>query len=301
MTDDAAPRFCPNCGNKIAPNDMFCSHCGTNFQSQSNYQSQSPPPAAAPLPPPLPPPRKKSHGGLIAGVIVLLVVVMLFALDIPQQMIEDSGGNIPGLTENTYTAGSGNYTYSWDYDGDTYTLKFNMSQQQYLNYANNPIYRRMPNGNLRAHGIDFITANDSLIKSMAQQMKTMGNEAELDKNEMGQMVLNFVQSIPYQYDNITYNVQDYWVFPLETLYHGKGDCEDKSFLYASIMIAMGYDCALLFFEDHVAVGLGLSYVANGEYYNNTGIHYYYCETTAKGWSIGEIPDEYYESYVIRIP
>ena len=291
---DAAPKFCPNCGNNIGPNDQFCSRCGTSFHSQA------PPPSAAPLPPPLPPPRKKSHGGLIAAVVVILVVVMLFALDIPQQILEESGTDIPGITDENYTAGTGNYTFTWDFDGDSYTLKFSMTNRQYHLYADDGLIRHMTSMNDYSRGLDFITANDSVIKNIAAQLKIMGKDAGLDRVDMGQMVLNFVQTMPYQYDNITYEIQDYWVYPLETLYQGKGDCEDKSFLYASIMIAMGYDCALLFFEDHVAVGLGLASVPGGQYYNDTGIHYYYCETTSQGWTIGDIPDEYYQSHVIRV-
>jgi len=82
--------------------------------------------------------------------------------------------------------------------------------------------------------------------------------------------LNFVQTaIDYSYDEDTYGTNDYWATPVETLYLKKGDCEDTSVLLCSILIAMGYDCVLLDYPGHVAVGVWIGDETD----------YLYCETT----------------------
>jgi len=115
--------------------------------------------------------------------------------------------------------------------------------------------------------------------------------------------LKFVQNIPYQTDteyleNLrskyggysdhwnstnTCRYTDYWKLPIETLWDGKGDCEDFSILFVSIIKAMGYDAVFYcvdkstserHFGAGVAVpgGSGVSTVYNGK-------TYYYCEAT----------------------
>lgn len=85
----------------------------------------------------------------------------------------------------------------------------------------------------------------------------------------------------------------------------KGDCEDTSFLFASIIEAMGYDCAIFTVDadnsgnvNHIVVGVagdGLS----GTYIEVDGTKYYYCETAyegttgvVNGGNVGEMNEEY---------
>ena len=63
-------------------------------------------------------------------------------------------------------------------------------------------------------------------------------------------------------------------------------------LLVGILSRMGYGCALIKFDDHIAVGLKGDQSIDGTYFENDGIKYYYIETTNRGWRIGEIPDEY---------
>jgi predicted transglutaminase-like cysteine proteinase len=54
---------------------------------------------------------------------------------------------------------------------------------------------------------------------------------------------NYVtKNIKYERDHIKHNKIDFWQFPFETLRGGTGDCEDMSFLLASILLQLGlYD------------------------------------------------------------
>ncbi|MGB4087442.1 transglutaminase domain-containing protein, partial [Methanothrix sp.] len=47
------------------------------------------------------------------------------------------------------------------------------------------------------------------------------------------------RSIDYVTDKSAFGLEDLWLFPEETLMLGKGDCEDTSFLLASLLLASG--------------------------------------------------------------
>ncbi len=47
------------------------------------------------------------------------------------------------------------------------------------------------------------------------------------------------RQIEYVHDTTKYKKDDFWLFPPETWQLGKGDCEDSSFLLASLLIASG--------------------------------------------------------------
>ncbi|HQN30858.1 MAG TPA: transglutaminase-like cysteine peptidase [Methanothrix soehngenii] len=47
------------------------------------------------------------------------------------------------------------------------------------------------------------------------------------------------RSIDYVTDKSSFGLEDLWLFPEETLMLGKGDCEDTSFLLASLLLASG--------------------------------------------------------------
>ena len=147
----------------------------------------------------------------------------------------------------------------------------------------------------------FINYNDPFIYAIAQHfLKATSGWSDIARVNY---VLKFVQNIPYQTDteyleNLrskyggysdhwnstnTCRYTDYWKLPIETLWDGKGDCEDFSILFVSIIKAMGYDAVFYcvdkstserHFGAGVAVpgGSGVSTVYNGK-------TYYYCEAT----------------------
>jgi len=104
-------------------------------------------------------------------------------------------------------------------------------------------------------------------------------------------IASFVQSIEYKSDSETNTSYEYPRYPIETLFDGQGDCEDKAILTASLLSAMGYDIALLRLPNHMAVGVKLSKeeIPNFDYFVED---YYFLETTTKGKYCGFIPHEY---------
>ncbi|MCC6159408.1 MAG: hypothetical protein IT350_15265 [Deltaproteobacteria bacterium] len=113
--------------------------------------------------------------------------------------------------------------------------------------------------------------------------------------------LALAQSIPYQTDAQSKGKEEYWRYPVETLWDGCGDCEDKALLLCAIYRAvfratpdpaMKLTAYLLLsnVEGHAAVAVGGPNLklAGGNYFVIDGFRYYFCETTSDG-RVGEIP------------
>lgn len=97
-------------------------------------------------------------------------------------------------------------------------------------------------------------------------------------------------TFPYTPDNVTTGYDDWPKYPIETLIEG-GDCEDTSILMAALLDQMGYDVIILKCPGHVAVGVWCE-GCYGTYFRFRGRRYFYLETTAPGWGVGQIPREY---------
>ena len=106
--------------------------------------------------------------------------------------------------------------------------------------------------------------------------------------------------LKYAEDNVTAGVGEYPRYPIETLIEQPGDCEATSALLISLMKAIGYDAAIILIPEawdgygHASVGVNITEGAGVHYILNEGTeeqkNYYYAETTAVGWVLGEMPD-----------
>jgi len=103
----------------------------------------------------------------------------------------------------------------------------------------------------------------------------------------------FVQNLEYTSDQVGTGFDEYPKFPIETLADKEGDCEDTCILLAELIDHFNYAAALLLFPDnqHMAVGLGGEEGLSGTSYEFEGHQYYYVETTAPGWNLGEVPPD----------
>lgn len=217
-------------------------------------------------------------------------------------------------------------TYSWRYGGATYSTSLDITYSDYLAFADNDEYdadyrsntKYSPRGSEHAeHARGFVntklTNDDRYVKELAKDL--MGLTVNWNQQDRADFVLSFVQdSITYESDSKNYGEQEWWTFPLETLYMGSGDCEDSSFLFCAIMNEMTYggeryDVAMFLMDGHMAAGVGLSdfecksfwdpkiaqgihgWDAKGKALDGASGRYYYCETTGAGWFIGDIPLE----------
>jgi len=211
----------------------------------------------------------------------------------------------------------GTIVYTWTYDGDTYTISLDISYSDYETFVDTyTVSERCTyyySTDSTAHDITFVnttsTADDSYIESFVSQLNIQlaANGVTSDQEKIN-VLLAFVGSdaITYTYDSTAHGTDEYWQFPLETLYLKTGDCEDTSILFCAIAKEMGYTTALLLYNGHMSAGVSISdYTASSSSgTSNVSVQtsgddsltdgtnsYYYCETTASGWKVGWIPSD----------
>lgn len=252
-------------------------------------------PVAAPAPPAK---VKKKKNPLIPIAVIIIVVIAFFALAYEGMFV------VNGITKTqSYEYGEGTYTYEWTYDGSDYSMSLDIPNEYYVYYSSQSVTRGFTDdgyGNIDYDHVKvFITSDDLTIMTISADLKQLAAKADMDTFGTLQLALAFVQSIPYSYDNVTYGQEDYWAYPVETLVRDTGDCEDTSFLYASIAECLGTDAAIIIFDDHMAAGIA-SDEASGTYYQPDTVKYYYCETTSEGWMIGELPEGRDSAHVVDV-
>ena len=136
------------------------------------------------------------------------------------------------------------------------------------------------------------TNNREIVKSIADSIKQLSNDAGFDESETALEAISYVQAIQYMYDKDSTGQKDFPKYPFETLYDLSGDCEDSSILLAAILRELNFSICLIVYDDHVAVGVKGADDLPGTYFNVDDVKYYYVESTGQGWEVGNIPDDY---------
>jgi hypothetical protein len=183
---------------------------------------------------------------------------------------------------------SENRTYRWTFQGAHYSLDAVVPPRAYAEYGRMDVPRSYYLGYSDEDVRTFVTSDDPIIASIANGLRNISASEGFSEVQTINFALRFCQSLGYSYDNATMDADEYWRFPVETLYDETGDCEDTSFLFASVAEAMGYDAVILMLPGHAAVGIA-SDQASGAYFVEGGTRYYYCETTSPGFELGELP------------
>ncbi|MFH1399251.1 MAG: hypothetical protein ABIG95_04015 [Candidatus Woesearchaeota archaeon] len=170
--------------------------------------------------------------------------------------------------------------------GSTWTWTISVHEDWY------DYYRRLPRTTNRS---DYITPYDYNIKRFAESLK---DEAEKQGYSDALYVISFVQNLLYVGDEYT-GFDEYSKYPIEMLIDENGDCEDSSYLAASLLRAIGYGVVLINPPGHMMVGV-LCSNCDGSYYEYNGRKYYILETTTPGWKIGQMPEGYSEAEIIPL-
>jgi len=170
-------------------------------------------------------------------------------------------------------------TFAWSYGGYDWTWTESI-QEDWFDY-----YRAKPRGSHPS--VEYITSDDPFIKEIS---KKISEGAKQDIPDTW-LAVSFVQNLPY-IDDVYTGYNEYPKYPVETFFEKNGDCEDSSYLAASIINAMNKGVVLILLPGHMAVGVWMDCNAAGTYYKLDDRCYYYVETTEEGWFPGEIPDKY---------
>ena len=186
-------------------------------------------------------------------------------------------------------------TYKWKYSNTNYTATLSIKYSDFLDKRNDTIDRRQGS---TQHDLSFVTYNDKYVVDLKDQI--MSQCAGKSDIYIANVMLVFTQYIEYQYDSDTMGVEEYWKYPLETLFDQGGDCEDTSILFCALAKSAGYDCALILFNGHMAAGISVD-GATGSYYHYQDKDYFYCETTTTGWYVGSTPNSEYSKALKVMP
>lgn len=133
--------------------------------------------------------------------------------------------------------------------------------------------------------------DNEAIEDIAEMFESIGDDNDLSDREIVDLATKFVQQLEYTPDEVAVGFSQHTFYPLETLEDRGGDCEDTSVLLASILREMGYDVVLfaMWEEEHMALGVSGSEEIQGSHIEYDGNSYYYLETTAPGYEIGDVP------------
>lgn len=163
------------------------------------------------------------------------------------------------LPEDVEPSETSTESISLRFDGDGF--EFDMDIGVIEAYDDSDFQRNI-NSALTSHRY---AVSDSVIDSLMDVLdERMVGMSDLDK---ARALLDFVYiNIDYKTDEKQFGCKEYTQYPSETLYNGKGDCEDMAFLLYVLYGKVGLDSILIFCNNHVAVGVDL------DGYGKTVIH-----------------------------
>jgi hypothetical protein len=142
------------------------------------------------------------------------------------------------------------------------------------------------------------------LKRINHAIATLAYENGLTGLDTMQFILDFVQepNIHYLTDEESTETGggEYARFPVETLFDKHGDCDCKAVLAAALFRNAGYKVAYVTSDSHAAIAVACPkdwfrfydtnqlYAANKEaLIDKDGLYYYFCETTADTFRIGD--------------
>lgn len=186
--------------------------------------------------------------------------------------------------------GSFSLEYSGETKGKPWTIDFIVWKSAYAESYNEP----------RGRSYDEYVSLASENGIAGELAEYLNEDAEANgfsgKREKAEVVIDFVQGLPYATDDVSRGYDDYPKMVEETIVDAGGDCEDTAILLCSILQAepFGYDMVLIQPPEHMAAGVYGNDLP-GVYWEYDGREYYYIETTGESWSIGDIPEKYKDS------
>ena len=140
------------------------------------------------------------------------------------------------------------FALEWEFGGTGYSIEVPLlfSEMYADQYDHGYLARFFQK--YQSHIEAFHAGDSETMRHIASELRRMGSD--MDKRTYAEFVLRFVQSVPYLTDLESRAAEEYWKFPMETLWDGGGDCEDKAILYNTLMGISGYRVAFIMFKDH---------------------------------------------------
>ena len=215
-----------------------------------------------------------------------------------------SGSSLPAVTGFTHSI-----LYTWEYGGNSFSFgPLEIPEEEYnaiLVYYRNKTHPSLTSDYFRrsTYTYSYDEDGEGILSALVERLKELAEEENITGDEVVELVIAFVQGCPYVDDSISTPYDDYTRYPIETLLERKGDCEDTALLTAVLLRELGYGSALILMPDegHAALGVLGGDGVYGSYYEVDGDMYFYVETTATGWPIGEIPEDLVGASAFVVP
>lgn len=149
---------------------------------------------------------------------------------------------------------------------------------------------------------ELVRESQTQIDFLTDSLEAISKERGLSRNELAELVVTFVQDIPYSYvrsvdcseannkgkpciGNIRFGL----LSPYEFIHSLYGDCDTRAVLIYALLDSLGYDPMIVVSNEYAHAMLALNIQAVGDHLKHHGKNYYFWETTGKGWPIGMLP------------
>ena len=200
--------------------------------------------------------------------------------------------DIPMIDGSKIFDGHYERTYKWRYGGQIQEFKISGMYSDLDPFINVKADRWPDNNNERKAFVDSYS-----VSGIANKLMSMCSS--LPDKEKVDYITRFVQAnIIYADDDELNDAIEYWRTPIQTLFDGRGDCEDSGCLLAALLKAAGFRVALFDYDyttkgeklGHIAAGVALD-DCDGDFYTKNGVKYYYrepggsYERTGDSWSL----------------
>ena len=306
---------CPECGNITDDSAVFCPRCGCMLPSTPDYS----------IPPTYRPVRRRNGIPIAKLVAVMAIAAILMA----------AAMSAMNLVNNTSEYGERTIVYDWHVSEPakikeiTFKISLTIPEDEIKAARDSSIDRSGLSTNTPSAGgyavKDYVVVSDT-IRKLANDLWVLYSDnvinspfhdiRVLDSPELfANYVLAFVHNAAdYETDSSQFGEDEYWLYPIETLYYMHGDCEDTSILAAALYSAFTdiegakdriLGTSLFLLPGHAMVGVNVSggIPASDSTYklDVAGTDYYFGETTIDGtekWmGVGELDTSYYGAYV----
>ncbi len=291
--------FCPECGNEVPEGAVFCPVCGRYLNPGYTYQAPEGEASSETVTYTCEPvyvrPRQRYRGTSALLVIAVVAVAALFILSPYLNLVDRGelyGQSFTSEYSGTYSDSDYKLEYSWTYLGGSFSLDMPVSSSDVAKYTKmNSSGRSVTDWSTCT---EFVITDDNtaaLVDALAGLYQQAFGTAPSADQKYANFILAFVQCV-YEYtsDTLLYGQSEYYAYPVETMYHVAGDCEDTSILCAALYSQAGFSAAVLIVPEHAMAGVALdSYTApsisSGEILSQTidGKTYYACETTVNSY------------------
>ena len=183
----------------------------------------------------------------------------------------------------------------------TYDTTYSNCQNSRINFVNNnnwEFYQFWSN----LYQSLYDTDNNKIV-ALLDSLEQIKIRANLDRDNFANVIVSFVQDIPYSYVLTDNNCDSYTDHPcvgnvkfgilspyefLHTLY---GDCDTRTVLLYTILKHFNYSPCIAVSYKYAHAILLLDVAGTGDYIYEYGRKYYFWETTATGWKAGMLaPD-----------